>query len=120
LELDGKGIFKGLPTTLHAQGGGLLSLRSEETPYPIKANGVLGKTKVSIEGMLLDPLNFKGQQLNFTLAGNDLAGNTSDHYSPCRYVFDSLYFWMLVGMKMVTQCFQRGVHQFGYYYQGYS
>lgn len=73
LEFDGKGRFKGLPTTLHALGGGLLSLRSEKTPYPIKANGILGKTTVSIEGLLLDPLSFKGQQLNFTLAGNDLA-----------------------------------------------
>lgn len=73
LEVDGKGRFQGLPTTLRAMGGGLLSLRSEETPYPIKANGMLGKTRVSIEGMLLDPLSFKGQQLNFTLAGNDLA-----------------------------------------------
>ena len=73
LEIDGKGRFKGLPTTLHALGGRLLSLRSEETPYPIKANGVLGKTRVSIEGMLLDPLSFKGQQLNFTLAGNDMS-----------------------------------------------
>lgn len=73
LEMDGKGRFQGLPTTLHALGGGLLSLRSEETPYPVKASGVLGKTRVSIDGMLLDPLSLKGQQLNFTLAGNDLA-----------------------------------------------
>jgi len=73
LELEGKGRFKGLPTTLQAQGGKLLSLRSAETPYPITANGVLGQTRASIEGVLLDPLNFKGQQLNFTLAGNDLA-----------------------------------------------
>lgn len=73
LEMDGKGRFKGLPTTVHARGGKLLSLRSAETPYPIKANGILGKTRASIEGVLLDPLNFKGQQLNFTLAGNDLA-----------------------------------------------
>jgi uncharacterized protein involved in outer membrane biogenesis len=73
LEIDGKGRFKGLPTTLHARGGALLSLRSAENPYPIKASGILGKTRASIEGMLLDPLNFKGQQLNFTLAGNDLA-----------------------------------------------
>ena len=73
LEVVGKGRFNGLPITLNAQGGALLSLRSAENPYPIKASGVLGSTRVSIEGNLLDPLNFKGQQLNFTLAGNDLA-----------------------------------------------
>lgn len=73
LEIDGKGRYKGLPTTLHARGGALLSLRSTENPYPIRADGILGKTRVSIDGLLLDPLSFKGQQLNFTLAGNDLA-----------------------------------------------
>jgi uncharacterized protein involved in outer membrane biogenesis len=60
LEIIGKGRFKGLPTTLNARGGALLSLRSAENPYPIKASGVLGNTRVSIEGNLLDPLNFKG------------------------------------------------------------
>jgi AsmA family protein len=73
LKIEGKGHFKELPTTLYAEGGALLSLRSADTPYPIKASGVIGKTRASIEGTLLDPLNFKGQQLNFTLAGNDLA-----------------------------------------------
>lgn len=73
LEIVGKGHFKGLPTSLNAQGGALLSLRSAEIPYPIKANGYLGKTRASIDGILLDPLHFKGQQLSFTLAGNDLA-----------------------------------------------
>lgn len=73
LELEGKGHYKGLPTSLQANGGVLLSLRRVENPYPIKASGMLGSTKVSIEGNLLDPLHFKAAQLNFTLAGNDLA-----------------------------------------------
>jgi len=73
LEIDGKGRFKGLPTSLHAQGGALLSLRSVDNPYPIKANGMLGKIRVSIEGSLLDPFHFKAAQLNFTLSGDDLA-----------------------------------------------
>jgi uncharacterized protein involved in outer membrane biogenesis len=73
LEVAGKGRFKGLPTTLHARGGALLSLRSADHPYPIKASGMLGTTKASIDGMLLDPLHFKGEQLNFKLEGSDLA-----------------------------------------------
>lgn len=73
ITVDGKGHFKGLPTSLHAQGGALLSLRHSDNPYPIKASGVLGNTKVSIAGNLLDPLHFKAAQLNFTVAGNDLA-----------------------------------------------
>ena len=73
LEVAGKGRFKGLPATLHARGGALLSLRSPDHPYPIKASVMLGTTKASIDGMLLDPLHFKGEQLNFKLEGSDLA-----------------------------------------------
>ncbi len=73
LTVEGKGRFKGLPTSIRAQGGALLSLRHVDDPYPIKASGVLGNTKVSIDGSLLDPFHFKAAQLNFTVAGNDLA-----------------------------------------------
>lgn len=73
LEIAGKGRFKGLATTLHARGGALLSLRSVDHPYPVKASGMLGTTKASIDGMLLDPLHLKGERLNFRLEGSDLA-----------------------------------------------
>ena len=73
LEVTGKGRFKGMPSTLHARGGALLSLRDAEHPYPIKANATLGTTKASIDGMLVDPLHLKGEQLNFRLEGSDLA-----------------------------------------------
>ena len=73
LEVVGKGRFKGLPTTLSARGGALLSLRSADHPYPIKASALLGTTKASIDGMLLDPLHLRGEQLNFKLEGSDLA-----------------------------------------------
>ncbi len=69
----GKGRFKGLPTTLHAQGGALLGLRSAHHPYPISAKAILGTTRASIDGSLLDPLHLKGEEVNFTLEGSDLA-----------------------------------------------
>ena len=72
LEAAGKGRFNGLPTTLHAIGGALLSARGDN-PYPIEANAMAGATKASIQGTLLDPLHLTGQQLNFTLEGGDLA-----------------------------------------------
>ncbi|MEO8440870.1 MAG: AsmA family protein [Betaproteobacteria bacterium] len=73
LDVSGKGRFRGQPATLHARGGALLSLRDAEHPYPVKASGTLGATKASIDGMLLDPLHLKGEQINFTLEGADLA-----------------------------------------------
>ena len=74
VEIAGKGSFKGLPTTLHAVGGALLSARvAGDSPYPIEARAAFGTTKASIQGTLLDPLKLTAQQLNFTLAGSDLA-----------------------------------------------
>lgn len=73
LEVAGKGRFKGLATTVHARGGALLSLRDTAHLYPLKASGALGDTRASVDGMLLDPLHLKGEQLNFKLEGSDLA-----------------------------------------------
>lgn len=73
LKLTGKGRYKGLPSAVNARGGALLNLRDAEHPYPIEANGTVGTTHFSIDGMLLDPLHFKGEQLNFKIAGSDLA-----------------------------------------------
>ncbi len=73
LEMTGQGRFKGLATTLHAQGGALLSLRSADQPYPLKLSATLGATKAVIDGVLLDPLHLRGEQLNFKVEGGDLA-----------------------------------------------
>jgi hypothetical protein len=73
VELTGKGRFKGMPSTLHARGGALLGLRNAARPYPIKASAMLGTTKASIEGLLIDPLRLKGEELDFRLEGSDLA-----------------------------------------------
>ncbi|HMA09331.1 MAG TPA: AsmA family protein, partial [Ramlibacter sp.] len=73
LELKGTGRYKGLLSAVSAQGGALLNLRSADSPYPIKASGEVGTTRFSIDGMLLDPLHFKGEQLNFRIEGHDLA-----------------------------------------------
>ena len=73
VELTGKGLFNSMPATVRAHGGAILSLRSTERPYPIKADVTLGATKASVEGTLLDPLHFKSEELNFRLEGSDLA-----------------------------------------------
>jgi AsmA family protein len=74
VELTGKGLFKGLQTRLQARGGALLlALHSAERPYPIKATATLGTTKAIVDGMLIDPLHLKGEELSFQLEGGDLA-----------------------------------------------
>lgn len=73
LELTGKGQFKGMETSLQARGGALLSLRSADRPYPIKATATSGTTRASVDGNLIDPLHFKGEEVNFQLEGSNLA-----------------------------------------------
>ncbi len=73
VEVTGKGLFKGMPSTVNARGGALLSLRNPDYPYPITMRAVLGTTTASAEGVLIDPLHLKGENINFTLEGSDLA-----------------------------------------------
>lgn len=73
VEVIGKGRFKGMPSTLNARGGALLSLRDASNPYPIKLRAALGTTKASVDGTLIDPLHLKGENVNFTLEGSDLS-----------------------------------------------
>jgi uncharacterized protein involved in outer membrane biogenesis len=62
-----------MPATIEARGGALLSLRTAQNPYPIRAKAVIGVTKASIDGALMDPLRLAGEQLNFHIEGSDLA-----------------------------------------------
>jgi AsmA family protein len=73
VELTGKGRFKGVETRLQARGGALLTLRSADRPYPLKATATLGTTKASVDGTLIDPLHLRGEEVNFQLEGSDLA-----------------------------------------------
>ncbi len=73
LTIFGKGSFNGMPTTIEARGGALLSLRTAHNPYPIRAKATIGATKASIDGALLDPLRLAGEQLNFHIEGDSLA-----------------------------------------------
>jgi len=73
LALTGNGQFKGMPTVLQAQGGSLLALRGADQPYPIRVTATLGTTKVKADGVLIDPLHLRGEEVNFQLEGSDLA-----------------------------------------------
>jgi len=73
VEAVAKGTFRGMDAKLQLRGGALLSLRRADRPYPIKATLNVGKTRASINGTLLDPLNLKKEKVNFVLEGSDLA-----------------------------------------------
>lgn len=61
-QLDGRGKL-----------GGMLSLRSKNTPFPIQAEVRNGSTRVGITGSLQDPLNLGGLDLRVRFSGDTLA-----------------------------------------------
>ena len=53
--------------------GGMLSLRSKTTPFPVQAEVRNGTTRVNITGSLQDPLNLGGLDLRVRFSGDTLA-----------------------------------------------
>ncbi|MFS2221599.1 AsmA family protein [Pantoea sp. B65] len=53
--------------------GGMLSLRSTTTPFPIQADVRNGSTRVRLAGVLQDPLNLGGLDLRLRFSGDTLA-----------------------------------------------
>ena len=53
--------------------GGMLSLRSEKTPFPVQADVRNGTTRVQVAGGLQDPLNMGGLDVRLRFSGDTLA-----------------------------------------------
>lgn len=53
--------------------GGMLSLRSENTPFPVQADVRNGTTRVRLTGGIQDPLNLGGVDLRLRFSGDTLA-----------------------------------------------
>ncbi|MBD9645862.1 AsmA family protein [Pantoea sp. PNT02] len=53
--------------------GGMLSLRSKTTPFPLQVDVRNGTTRVRIDGTLQDPLNLGGLNVRLRFAGDTLA-----------------------------------------------
>lgn len=53
--------------------GGMLSLRSQTTPFPIQADLRSGTTRVRLSGTVQDPLNLGGIDLRLRFSGDTLA-----------------------------------------------
>jgi AsmA family protein len=72
-ELSLKGNLEGQSLSLHFVGGSMLMLRETEQPYPVDLNVAYGDTKLTIKGSLQDPIQFKGGNVQLSLAGPDLS-----------------------------------------------
>lgn len=71
--LAGDGTLSDKPFKLTASGGSLTSLRDTDTPYPLKADIVMGDTVVGIDGTFKDPLKMEGVDTGLSLKGPNLA-----------------------------------------------
>ncbi|MBV8411237.1 MAG: AsmA family protein [Alphaproteobacteria bacterium] len=72
-ELQLKGKLANEPLVVHFVGGSALMLRNTDQPYPIDLDVAYGATKLTAKGTLEDPIQWKGADVDLTLAGPDLA-----------------------------------------------
>ena len=72
-ELQLKGKLENQSLTVRFVGGSALMLRDTDQPYPIDLDVSYGATKLTAKGTLEDPFQWKGANVDLTLAGPDLA-----------------------------------------------
>jgi len=73
LAFTAQGQYKGLPFKAQGNGGPVLGLRDETTPYPIKAALTVGRTVVKAEGSITSLLKFTAMDMQLALRGDSLA-----------------------------------------------
>jgi uncharacterized protein involved in outer membrane biogenesis len=73
LHVTADGRYAGQPITGELVGGAVLSLRDENSPWPIRLNLANGPTKVALEGTVRDPLRFGGANIRLDFSGPDAA-----------------------------------------------
>src|SRR5215469_6178331 len=72
-ELKLKGKLEGKALLLHFIGGSIFMLRDQNAPYPLKLDVAFGSTKLTLEGTVQDPFQFKGADVQMSLQGPDLS-----------------------------------------------
>ena len=70
--LKAQGHYNGQPLTGTGKIGGMLALRSEDTPFPVQADFRSGNTRVAFVGKVNDPMKMGGVDLQLKFAGETL------------------------------------------------
>jgi uncharacterized protein involved in outer membrane biogenesis len=73
LTFTAQGQYKGLPLKAHGNGGPVLGLRDEGTPYPLKAELTVGHTGVKAEGTITSLLKLSAMDMRLALRGDSMA-----------------------------------------------
>ncbi|MDO8597546.1 MAG: AsmA family protein, partial [Sulfuricaulis sp.] len=68
-----QGQYKGLPLKARGNGGPVLGLRDESTPYPLQAEFTVGRTGAKADGTITSLLKFSAIDMHLALRGESLA-----------------------------------------------
>ncbi|MCK9389459.1 MAG: AsmA family protein [Sulfuritalea sp.] len=73
LGFTAQGQYQGLPLNAHGNGGPVLGLQDEDTPYPLKVYLSVGHTHVKADGSITSLLKFSAMDMQLALRGDSLA-----------------------------------------------
>ncbi len=68
-----QGQYKGLPLKAQGNGGPVLGLRDESTPYRLKADLSVGRTGIKADGTITSLLKFSAMDMRLALRGENMA-----------------------------------------------
>jgi AsmA protein len=68
-----QGKYKDLPLKARGQGGPVLALREEKTPYPVQADVTIGRTVVKVAGTVTSLLKLSAIDMQLAVRGESLA-----------------------------------------------
>ena len=67
-----QGQYKGLPLKARGDGGPVLAMRDESTPYSLKIDATVGHTGVRADGTITSLLKFSAMDMRLALSGDSL------------------------------------------------
>lgn len=67
-----QGQYKGLPLKARGNGGSVLAIRDESTPYPLKVDVTVGRTGIQANGTITSLLKFSAIDMRLALSGESL------------------------------------------------
>jgi uncharacterized protein involved in outer membrane biogenesis len=68
-----EGSYNGAPVTGGGKVGQVLSLKDQNTPYPVQADMRSGQSRIAVEGTVTSPAKLAAVDLQLTLAGRSMA-----------------------------------------------
>ncbi len=72
LTFEAAGKYKDLALQARGSGGPVLALRDEKTPYPLKVDATVGRTRVRADGTITSLLAFTALDMRLALQGDNL------------------------------------------------